>query len=178
MKDVIAEMKEIVDAKNSDYSNGEDSFSNFRMSEIGGISADKGIYIRLGDKVARLSSFLRKGSYEVRDEKIHDTALDLANYALIAVAILNGEKDIKSAFSILEGSTIRQKQYKDAIDLFCKQSGKDKFEYCILFIQSLYITLSDYYKINAENFKKIQIYNDLALVALLLISELNESDVF
>jgi 5-methylcytosine-specific restriction endonuclease McrA len=85
--------------KNFDYSGG-DALSNLKMSEIAGISAWKGVLIRITDKVSRLLNFAKKESFEVKDESVFDTLKDLAVYAILC-SILYSERSEK----------IKQKQY-------------------------------------------------------------------
>lgn len=74
--------------KNHDYANDADPYRNFRMFGL------LGIVIRLGDKLARLQSFLENGSLAVQDEQIEDTLKDIINYSVIFGGFL---ADAKSA---------------------------------------------------------------------------------
>jgi len=47
----------------------------------------KGGLVRITDKVARLFSFARKESYEVKDENFEDTLIDLANYSVLTLIL-------------------------------------------------------------------------------------------
>lgn len=71
--------------KNNDYGDSvNDTFKKF------GIDA---FLVRLYDKINRVYSLTRDGAEsEVNDEKIEDTLLDLANYALIALVELENNK--------------------------------------------------------------------------------------
>lgn len=80
-------MVEITKKKNSDYSGtGNDPFKNFRRR------GTYGFLVRMDDKLARIESFLEKGSYEVKDESFMDTCLDLANYAVLLAGFVMSEK--------------------------------------------------------------------------------------
>ena len=68
--------------KNGDYANPEDPFANFRDCEALGVSIERGILVRMSDKMRRVSNLLDKEPL-VTDESIADTLSDLANYALI-----------------------------------------------------------------------------------------------
>jgi hypothetical protein len=71
-----------VRAKNNDYAGKRDPFKNFRRH------GEYGIVVRMDDKIARLDSFFnpKEGVDQmVGNETIEDTALDLANYALLLV---------------------------------------------------------------------------------------------
>lgn len=69
--------RELMRAKNHDYSGVEDVFRNFRAWE------ELGILVRAGDKLARMKSFEERKTLAVKDESITDTAIDLMNYAIL-----------------------------------------------------------------------------------------------
>ncbi len=71
--------------KNADYCGvSDDAFHNFKLVESLGITdAGTAIMVRMSDKMARISSFLNKGTLQVSDETVIDTCVDLANYAVI-----------------------------------------------------------------------------------------------
>lgn len=82
---IIEKHKELCDrihetcvAKNHDYGNSV----NKLYDEFGLIS----YIVRINDKVNRLNTLVKTKERQVQDEKITDTLLDLANYALLAVA--------------------------------------------------------------------------------------------
>jgi DNA repair exonuclease SbcCD nuclease subunit len=69
--------------KNNDYAGIDDPFKNFKMCEnIGICSTEKGILVRMTDKMQRIANLLDKEAM-VKDESILDTLQDLSNYALI-----------------------------------------------------------------------------------------------
>ena len=90
--ELLDEMREIHDKKRHDYANPVDVFANFRTSEMAGISAWKGISVRLGDKFSRMMGFVKKEELKVEDENFKDTLLDLANYSLICLILYEEEK--------------------------------------------------------------------------------------
>jgi hypothetical protein len=63
--------------KNHDYASDADPYRNFRMFGL------LGIVVRLGDKLARLQSFIDNGDLAVSDEQIEDTLKDIINYSVI-----------------------------------------------------------------------------------------------
>ena len=76
-------------AKNNDYGGtNNDPFSNFRNSTIAGVSVEKGILVRLMDKMSRVSTLLDKEAL-VKDEAITDTIEDAINYLAIMKAYIN-----------------------------------------------------------------------------------------
>jgi hypothetical protein len=75
---------EIIKKKNDDYAQGSDPFQNFRMVEDAGlISLEKGIAVRMSDKLQRTFNLLDQDQASVEDETLADTLSDLRNYANI-----------------------------------------------------------------------------------------------
>lgn len=88
MKESVEKMIDIATKKNKDYS-GAMPFQNFMLVEhLGAADAETGVLVRMCDKVSRISNLLKSGEAAVLDESIHDTLLDLANYALILDALI------------------------------------------------------------------------------------------
>lgn len=81
-------LNEIYRAKNKDYG---DSFAK-AYEKYGNVS----IILRMFDKFSRLEQLLLKGEREVKDEKVTDTLLDMANYSIMAIMEL--EKKNVSTF--------------------------------------------------------------------------------
>ena len=83
-KDNITLHQEILDylhrlyiAKNADYDNSvHDTYEKYGLISF---------LVRMEDKLNRVRSLKQKGETAVKDEKIEDTLLDLANYAILAV---------------------------------------------------------------------------------------------
>jgi len=90
--EILGKMQAIHDAKDHDYSpNGE--FGNFFESEKIGVPAWKGAYIRLQDKYSRLCNLILGKEAKVAEERLEDTLLDLANYAVIVLALRHYERE-------------------------------------------------------------------------------------
>ena len=83
-EDVTIELRNLYDAKNRDYG---DSFG--QSFEKWGLPMS---CIRLGDKLNRLESFAKKQKMLVDDERVEDTLMDLANYAIMTLVELKMEK--------------------------------------------------------------------------------------
>ncbi len=77
--------------KNSDYSNINDPFQNFRGCEMYGIPAEQGIIVRMSDKMSRASNLLTRDA-QVKDESILDTLSDLANYSMILRMLIESKQ--------------------------------------------------------------------------------------
>jgi hypothetical protein len=91
-QDLLAQMQQISNAKAHDYAGSEDPLRNFRLCEAMGLPAWKGIVVRITDKLARIQSFCKKESLEVKDESIEDTLLDMANYSLLCLIMYRETK--------------------------------------------------------------------------------------
>lgn len=93
LENVVMDMLETAKRKNADYANSNDPFKNFKQVESLGIcSVETGFLARMTDKLSRLSTFVCNGTLSVKDESVHDTLLDLANYCLLMNAYLESKK--------------------------------------------------------------------------------------
>lgn len=81
--------------KNAGYAGADnpDPWANFRMAEDFGISAFEGCLVRMTDKYARIRSLRKNPDNDQVNESIRDTLQDLAAYALIAICLLDEEKN-------------------------------------------------------------------------------------
>jgi len=79
------------DKKAADYGTDADPFANVRASAGWGIPPWLGVLVRMGDKIARLQQFARKGT--LVNESAEDSLLDLAVYSLINIVLLREERD-------------------------------------------------------------------------------------
>jgi len=86
---LLREMGELHDRKQADYGAEGDPFANVRSAEEWGLAPSLGACIRIGDKVARLHSFYRRG--ELANESVEDAYLDLAVYAIIGLLLYREE---------------------------------------------------------------------------------------
>ena len=69
--------------KNADYAGeNSDPFKNFKNCVFLGVPVEKGILVRMMDKMSRISNLIDKEA-QVKDESINDTLDDLINYAAI-----------------------------------------------------------------------------------------------
>lgn len=84
--------------KNADYAgrHGVEPFANFTRCEAMGIcKTEAGMLVRMTDKMSRLSSFLESGKFEVKDESLEDTILDMINYSVLLYAYVTDKKNSK-----------------------------------------------------------------------------------
>lgn len=82
---ICQKLNQVYKAKNHDYG---DSFGD-TYKKLGIISA----VTRLSDKMNRLMSLVVSHDAQVKDEKIEDTLLDMANYAIMTLIELGYEVD-------------------------------------------------------------------------------------
>lgn len=82
-KEITKKMAETYANKNEDYG---DSFTE-TAKEFGSVA----FVIRLSDKLSRVKQLIANDR-KVDDEKIEDTLLDLANYAVMAMVFLENDK--------------------------------------------------------------------------------------
>ena len=92
------EARALSEKKNKDYTgkDGTDPFGNFKRCELMGIcSTEQGILVRLTDKMSRLSTFAQSGSFEVADESLKDTCMDVINYIILMYAFVQEKENAK-----------------------------------------------------------------------------------
>ncbi len=70
---------DLMTKKNADYANNTDAFANFKRSELVKVPVERGILVRIMDKVSRISNVL-DAEPEVKDESLEQTILDTMNY--------------------------------------------------------------------------------------------------
>jgi hypothetical protein len=76
----------LMEKKNTDYAgrSGTEPFANFtRVESMGICSTERGMLVRLTDKMSRLSSFVEAGKMEVANESFEDTIVDVINYMVL-----------------------------------------------------------------------------------------------
>ena len=71
------QMLETFKKKNADYGNSTtQTFEEFGLTSYA---------VRLSDKLNRIKTFCKKGEFEVEEESVMDTLLDMSNYCLLAI---------------------------------------------------------------------------------------------
>jgi len=87
-------MHDILKRKNADYAGSKGEYNNFEYCEkLGLCSTETGIMVRISDKMTRISNLL-KADAQVKDESVHDTLLDMANYALILASYIEDKRKV------------------------------------------------------------------------------------
>lgn len=91
---VLSSMLSIVIQKNKDYAWNENinAFKNLQLvDKLGIITTEQWILTRMTDKFSRIITLLHQEN-NVKDEKIEDTLIDLANYSIILLLYIKEYK--------------------------------------------------------------------------------------
>ena len=88
------EIRELHKRKGADYGEDADPFANLRAAEAFGFPAWQGVALRMEDKMRRIRTFIKKG--ELQNESLEDSFLDLANYAMLGLALLREQKRVRT----------------------------------------------------------------------------------
>ena len=91
MRSVMCEQLNLAARKNHDYASAVDNI---------GITGRIGLAVRLFDKVCRLLSLSLSKGQKVKDESLRDTAIDVANYAVFFVMVIDDTWNKKPLGSI------------------------------------------------------------------------------
>jgi len=90
--ELLKEIAELHNKKNSDYATDEDPLSNLKLCTQFGIPAWKGCLVRMSDKWSRITQLSQKEA-SVIEESIIDTLKDLATYSLLCVILYEEENE-------------------------------------------------------------------------------------
>lgn len=77
---IAGKAKELFVKKNADYG---DAFATYGIV---------GVLVRIGDKIARLETCTKVKEFKVKDESILDTLIDLYNYSIMAMMLINDDE--------------------------------------------------------------------------------------
>lgn len=94
-KDTAQSVVGLMEKKNNDYTAGGSPFANFEQSANYGVDPIVGLSIRMGDKMKRIETFCKNGKLSVDNEGVEDAYKDLIGYSLIALAMLEEERNNK-----------------------------------------------------------------------------------
>lgn len=84
----------ILEKKNKDYAGMDNPYANFELCKVFDVPVTRGILIRIGDKIKRISNLLNKEA-SVTEETLDDTIQDAINYLAILKAYREMEKELK-----------------------------------------------------------------------------------
>jgi len=88
-QELFNEIRALHGKKGQDYGTQNDAFANLRAAERFGFPAWVGVLLRMEDKMSRLTAFVKNG--DLANESAEDSFLDLANYAMLGLALLREE---------------------------------------------------------------------------------------
>ena len=88
---ILQRISDTHDKKQADYGTDKDPFANISASAEFGIEPWVGTVLRMNDKMARIKSFIKKGT--LQNESIQDSLLDICVYA--AIALVKYEESIE-----------------------------------------------------------------------------------
>lgn len=84
-EDIVSTLRQ----KNADYTgSSDDPFANFRLSTLEGVDPERGLLIRVQDKMQRIRSFLDQGRSFVEGETFEDAIHDIIGYMVLLKGIL------------------------------------------------------------------------------------------
>lgn len=92
-EEIFQECKDIGKKKNSDYAEDNDPYKNFRKCETIGVSTEKGILVRMLDKISRIDNYIDNGELKVKDESIKDTIIDIINYSTLLYGVIKERQE-------------------------------------------------------------------------------------
>jgi hypothetical protein len=89
IQETFTKCMEVVVKKNNDYGGTNNNpFANFENATVAGVTVERGILVRLMDKMSRISTLLEQEAM-VKDEAITDTIEDAINYLAILKSYIN-----------------------------------------------------------------------------------------
>jgi len=92
-RDTFQSCEDIIKAKNADYADDDDPYSNFRTASLFGVHPAIGILLRVMDKIQRIVSFIKKDKLEVKGESFEDACDDIINYMVLIKGFLKDKQE-------------------------------------------------------------------------------------
>ena len=89
--ELLKEIAELHDKKNTDYASEQDCLSNLRGCSRLGLPPVVGTVIRMQDKWGRIENFFQNG--DLKNESLRDSFIDNAVYSLLAVLLLDEKEE-------------------------------------------------------------------------------------
>lgn len=90
--ELLEELRRLHLSKSQDYGSESDPLANIRHgADFVNIEPWRGCMVRIGDKIQRLRTYCRTG--RLVHEGVRDSFLDLAAYSLLAIVLLDEEKN-------------------------------------------------------------------------------------
>jgi len=104
-----------VQEKNHDYTAGsDDPYANFRLSTLEGVSPEKGLMIRVQDKMQRIRSFIEKIEkgqaleLAVKGETVEDAILDVVGYMPILLGLFREHMETTETSTLTTSSNEKE----------------------------------------------------------------------
>jgi len=120
--DLLKEIGELHDRKQSDYGRADDPFANVNGSAEWGIRPWVGAMLRATDKLKRLQKYSKEGN--LANEGARDSFLDAAVYNLIACVLW--EKEAEEIAAVVRAGLDRPEPvHNHGIDPSCRESMKN-----------------------------------------------------
>lgn len=87
-EELCTEARDLMLKKSHDYAGpgSEDPFKNFTASVIFDVPPERGVLLRLMDKLQRVNTFINTG--DLKNESVKDSIIDGINYLIIMYALL------------------------------------------------------------------------------------------
>lgn len=90
--ELLEELRRLHLSKSQDYGSESDPLANIRQgADLVNIEPWRGCMVRIGDKIQRLRTYCRTG--HLAHEGVRDSFLDLAAYSLLAIVLLDEDRD-------------------------------------------------------------------------------------
>jgi hypothetical protein len=115
--------RQLMAQKNHDYAGkaGDTPFANFMVVEnLKVTSAERGILVRLCDKLQRLIQYIENGEFKVKSESFEDTGLDAINYTILLLALIKQQQTQELSPAAQMIAILDRQAQEDAIATYVK----------------------------------------------------------
>lgn len=113
-RSITNEMVEICERKNSDYGNSvHDTYVKYGPTSY---------LVRMEDKINRVRTLTSDKEQMIKDEKVRDTLIDLANYAILMLIDLESDRAQMEAKQICEADDVSWAEYVKWLEGLNEQS--------------------------------------------------------
>ena len=128
-KEILDKMHKLYINKNKDYGDSVHiTYKKYGMTAF---------LVRMEDKLNRIEALIKNKENKVKDEKIEDTLLDLANYSILAILELKTNNDIE-----LNKNNVLKDKLKIILEKYSKIPADD-FDSNVEFYQEIKHLLED-----------------------------------
>ena len=114
-KQILDKMHELYVSKNKDYGDSvSKTYKKYGLTSF---------LVRMEDKLNRVETLIKNEESKVKDEKIEDTLLDLANYSILAIIELKSNDNAKTTNNMSD--YVLKKDLKCILDKYGKVPADD-----------------------------------------------------